>query len=335
MKAVVLFGKREVRVADFPIREVGPRDVKVEVKYCGICGTDFHKVMGKSGSRPVKYPVPLGHEISGYVKEIGAEVKGLSVGDPVTVDPNYSCGACYYCKEGKSWLCSNSMGVVKGMAEYVVAPYENVYKLPEQMDLRAAALCEPLACCIHGMDLLDVRQGENVALVGLGSIGVMMLQLLRLAGAGRILVIEPRAEKKELALSLGATDFLTPDDEEGLLAAKENGHYSKIMECVGNSAAQTVALKVADRGATVVLFGVSNPEDRLSVDVYDLFLRELTLKTSYINPHTTGRAIELLASERLDTDAILAAELSMEEAVEELLTPDLSKKGKVLVRIEA
>lgn len=334
MKAVVLYGKRDVKVGDFPVAEVGDKDIKVAVEYCGICGTDFHKVMGRAGSRPVKYPVPLGHEISGYVAEVGKDVVGFAVGDPVTVDPNYSCGECYYCKEGKGSFCENSRGVVKGMAEYVVAPVKNVYHLPEGIDMKDAALCEPLACCLHGTDLLGTVHGENVALIGFGSIGVIMLQLLRLAGAGRILVIEPREEKREMALSMGATDFVSPFDEEALRGIGEKLHISKVIECVGNMFAQKLAISVADKGATVVFFGVSGAEEQLPVCVYDLFVKELTLKTSYINPHTTGRALELLANKRLDTDSIFSAILSMEEAVGELLEPNYSKIGKVLVKIK-
>lgn len=333
MKAVVLHGKRQVSVSDFPVREVGEKDVKVSVAYCGICGTDFHKVMGRAGSRPVKYPVPLGHEISGHVVEVGSAVKGISVGDPVTVDPNHSCGACYYCKEGKPSFCENAIGIVKGMAEYVVAPYENVYKLPHGMDMKTAALTEPLSCCIHGMDMLQMKQGENVALVGFGAIGVMMLQLMRLSGAGKIVVIEPREEKKELAMKLGATDFISPSDTAVIKGLGEKYHISKVMECVGNSSAQNLAIELADKGATVVFFGVSSNEDLFSLCVYDAFLKELTIKTSYVNPHTTGRAIELIADDRLDTDSIFSAVLSMEEAVEELLTPNYSRRGKVLVKI--
>lgn len=334
MKAVVLYGKGDVKVGDFPVREVGEHDVKVAVAYCGICGTDLHKVMGRAGSRPVKYPVPLGHEISGYVAEVGSAVKGFSVGDPVTIDPNHSCGACYYCREGKTSFCENSSGVVKGMAEYVVAPVENVYPLPRGMDMKVAALAEPLACCLRGMDQLGILEGENVALIGFGSIGVIMLQLMKRAGAARIAVIEPRAEKKELALRLGASDFLAPDDTEAIAALAREGHFSKVMECVGNSSAQTVAVTIADRGATVVFFGVSNSEDRLSMDVYDAFLKELTIKTSYINPHTTGRAVALLASGVLDTELIFSAVLDMEEAVQELLSPNYVRSGKVLVKVQ-
>ena len=141
----------------------------MRVAFCGICGSDFHKVAGKKNTHPVRYPVPLGHEISGVVESVGEGVTAFRVGDPVTVDPNWTCGKCYYCKNGQSSFCENGRGVVKGMAEYVVSPEENVYPLPEGLSLRDAALCEPLACCLRGVDLLGIRHGERVALIGLGA----------------------------------------------------------------------------------------------------------------------------------------------------------------------
>ena len=333
MKAIVLHGKREVRVSDFPVKEVGAGDVKIAVAYCGICGTDLHKVEGKAGSRPVTYPVPLGHEISGYVEEVGSDVSGFKVGDAVTVDPNWSCGKCYYCKEGKPSFCENARGVVKGMAEYVVAPAENVYPLPENMDMKLAALAEPLACCLRGADLLDVSLGETVALIGFGSIGMMMFQLLKYRGASNIIVVETNMEKKAIAEDMGATAFVSPLDADAMAEVKKKYHMSRVIECVGNSAAQKTAIDLADKGATVVLFGVSSAEDKLSLSVYDAFLKELTIKTSYVNPHTTGRAIALLASGLIDTKHIFAKVMEPEEAVAELLQPSYCRNGKVLVRI--
>ncbi len=333
MKAVVLYGKGDVRVGEFPLRTVGPGEVKIAVAYCGICGTDFHKTAGRAGSRPVRYPVPLGHEISGYVAEIGEGVEGLQVGDPVTADPNHSCGRCDYCRMGKPSFCRHAVGVVKGMAEYVVAPAENVYLLPAGMDMRLAALAEPLACCLHGMDLLELKPGETAALVGFGAIGALMLRLMQDAGASRVLVVEPNEERRRLALEQGAAAAISPTDAEALRRFAEEWHISRVMECVGNSSAQQTALDAADRGATVVLFGVSAAEDRLALSVYDAFLKELVIKTSYINPHTTQRAIDWLAAKPRAAEGIFSAVLDMEEAAEELLHPVHSRRGKVLVRI--
>ena len=132
MKAVVLYGPGDVRLGELPKPSVSAGEVCIKVAYCGICGSDFHKAAGKEYIHPVDYPLALGHEISGVITEVGEGVSAFQVGDRVTVDPNWSCGKCYYCKNGQTSFCENGRGVVKGMAEYVVSPEENV---PEIMDL--------------------------------------------------------------------------------------------------------------------------------------------------------------------------------------------------------
>lgn len=334
MKAVILHGPGEVSVGEFATPTPKAGEVRVRVAFCGICGSDFHKVAGKKNTHPVRYPVPLGHEISGVVESVGEGVTRFSVGDRVTVDPNWSCGKCYYCKNGQTSFCENGRGVVKGMAEFVVSPEENVYPLPEGVSLRDAALCEPLACCLRGMDLLGIRQGERVALIGLGAIGAIMLQLIRMAGAGEVLVVDANEARHALAMELGATVFLNAGDKEGIAEYAKTHPVARVLECVGVGPAQETALEVAGRGATVVMFGVSDSAAKLPISLYDAFQKELTIKTSYVNPHTTDRAVQLLASGLLRTDKIIAGELSMEEAAAEMLAPRLTRTGKVLVRID-
>ena len=333
MKAIVLFGPHDAKLADFPEREPAPGEVKVAVSYCGFCGSDFHKYEGKKNTHPVTYPVPLGHEISGHVAAVGAGVTRFHVGDAVTVDPNHSCGKCDFCQKGMSSFCRNGRGVVKGMAEFVVAPEENVYLLPAGLDLKAAALTEPLSCCLHGLDLLDVKAGQSVAVVGFGAIGAMMLQLLKNAGAGEITVLETNQQKREAALSQGATRFLSPADTEAVEALCRETNIDRVIECVGIVPAQKTALKVAGKGATVVLFGVADEADVLPFSAYEAFTKELVIKSSFVNPHTTARAIALLASGSVDADALISRVLSMEEAEQELQTREYSRQGKVLVKI--
>ena len=333
MKAIVLYGPHDVRLADFPEKEMGKGDVRIRVSYCGICGSDFHKVAGKKNTHPVHYPVPLGHEISGVVEAVGEDVTRFRVGDRVSADPNHSCGKCRYCQAGKPSFCEKAKGVVKGMVELVIVPEENVYPLPDGISMQMGALAEPLSCCLHGMDLLAVQMGDNVALVGYGAIGAMMLPLLRRAGACKILVLELSEERRAMALQAGADYALSPNDTEAVEALCQKLWITKVMECVGVTAAQETALNVAGFGATVVLFGVGDSAVRLPVSTHAAFLKELVIKTSYINPHTMERALALLASGTFEGHPIIAKELSMEEAVEEFHTPTHSKKGKVLVRI--
>ena len=334
MKAVVLYGPGDVRLGELPELPLGSEDVRVKVAYCGICGSDFHKVAGKKNTHPVKYPVALGHEISGVIAEVGDKVTAFKLGDRVTVDPNWSCGGCYYCRAGKPSFCENGRGVVKGMAQYVVSPAKNVYPLPEKLSMRAAALAEPLACCLHGMDLLDVHQGERVALIGFGAIGAIMLQLLRLSGAGEIVVIEYNPARRDAALAQGADIFLCSQNAEEVAAYAAENPIDRVIECVGVPAAQESALAVAGKGATVVMFGVADSAQRVPVSFYDAFSKELTIKTSFINPHTTERALRVLAREDFRADDIIHTTLSMEKAVEEFKAPYHTKFGKVLVEID-
>ena len=334
MKAVILHGPKNVAVGEIAVPEMKSTYVKVKVAYCGICGSDYHKVAGKKNTHPVRYPVPLGHEISGVVYEVGEDVSEFKVGDRVTVDPNWSCGCCDACKAGKPSFCHSARGVVKGMAEYVVCPMENVYHLPDGLDLRDAALAEPIACCLRGMDQLEVKSGESVALVGFGAIGAIMLQLLVRAGAAEIAVIEYDKNKKESALAMGATAFIHSEDAEAVKAYAAAHNVDRVIECVGRASAQQTALTVAGYGATVVMFGVSDSAETMPISFYEAFTKELTIKTSFINPHTTARAVRILASGMLDVDSIVYKELSMEEAAEEFMAPNLCRFGKLIVKID-
>lgn len=334
MKAAVLRGPKDVRVEEFPEPPMNENCVKIAVAYCGLCGTDFHKFAGKSGSRPVTYPVPLGHEASGVVVEVGKDVTQFKVGDRVTVDPNWSCGKCHWCHKGKRHLCRNSKGVVKGMAEFICPPEENVYHIPDSLSLRDAALTEPLSCCLHGIELLDVKMGDVIVIIGMGAIGLMMLQLCLKASAGKIIVVEPIEEKRETALKMGASLFINPQTEDVAKVIKENGItcVDKVLECVGLVPTAQLALEVADPGATVVLFGVSDNGAILPVDLYKAFTKELTIKTSYVNPGTMPAAIDLLEKKAIETDSFIQ-EIAIEQLPEELKTKQFTKKGKVVVRI--
>ena len=335
MKATVLFAPKDLRVTDFKEPPLLDNGVKVAVAYCGLCGTDFHKFMGKAGSRPVVYPVPLGHEVSGVVVDVGKNVTEFKKGDRVTVDPNFSCGNCYYCKNGKRHLCSNSKGVVKGLAEYICPPKENVYLIPDTLSLLDASLTEPLSCCLHGVDLLDIKSGETVAVIGCGAIGAIMVQILKSTGAGKIIVFDADDDKRKRAIDLGAHAFINPVKQNVNEEIKNLGveNIDKVIECGGIIATASLALSVAGRGATVVLFGVSDAQAELPLKWYDAFTKELVIKTSYINPNTTVRSIAMLENGVIDTSKLISAVISMEEVVNEISTRALSSKGKVIVKV--
>jgi 2-desacetyl-2-hydroxyethyl bacteriochlorophyllide A dehydrogenase len=333
MKAIVLYGKHDVRLADFPESTVAEDSVKIQVAYCGLCGSDLNKYEGNKSTHPVHYPVPLGHEISGVIIEVGSKVTRFKPGDHVTVDPNWSCGKCHWCQNGKYMFCEDAKGVVKGMAEYVVSPESNVYRIPEGMDLRTAALTEPISCCLHGIDLLELQAGDTAAVVGFGAIGTMMVQLLKAVGAGKIIVVEADKSKRNAAIKMGASEFVCSLDRNSINRLAEKADILRVIECVGLSPAQELALHIAGKGATVVLFGVADEMDRLSFNSYDAFTKELSIKMSFVNPHTTARALAVLNSGVLAVNGLIGKVLSMAEMPNEIQTRVHSRKGKVLVEV--
>ena len=181
MKALRLYGGKDVRLENIPEPEPGPEDIKIKVKWCGICGSDVHEYEMGPFLVPVKKPHPRtgklapivgGHEFSGEVVKVGGNVKNINIGDRVTVRPTLPCYKCYYCKQGRHIQCV-ILGTIGGaadgaFAEYMVAPFDNVYKLPDSLSYEAAAFAEPLACAVHAVNRSRMRLGDAVAIIGAG-----------------------------------------------------------------------------------------------------------------------------------------------------------------------
>lgn len=331
MKAGYYVGDYTYEVRDIPDREPIEDEVKIRVAWCGLCGTDVHKFQGKNGASVVIPPIILGHECSGIVESVGPECEYFQPGDRVACDPSYGCGKCKWCQQGYPNFCLTRHGVAKGFAEYVYPPEQNVYPIKDSLDLKTAAFTEPLSCAIHGMDLIQIESGKTVVMYGMGAIGSLMLQLIYLAGAGRIIVVEREAEKRELALELGA-DQAVSDQEIEAISQAENIDY--VVECIGLKSTMEQAIKIAGKNSKVLLFGLGDPDQPVSFNQFEAYTKELSIYTSYLNPHTSARAVKLLESGRLDTEKNISAELNLEEIGTELQNLNYSKKGKVMVYLD-
>lgn len=330
MRAGYYTGDRTYEVREIPEREPKGDEVKIEVAWCGLCGTDIHKFEGKNGASPVIPPIILGHECSGIVTAVGPDVQYFKPGDRVAADPSFGCGKCIYCQQGLPNFCLERHGVAKGFSDYVYPPEQNVYKVSEDLDLRDAAFAEPLSCVIHGLDLIQIQGGATVAIYGLGSIGSLMLQMVKLSGASRIIVVEREPEKQKLALELGA-DYAVDDREIEQLAERLNIDY--VIECIGLKQTMEQSFRIAGKNSKVLLFGLGDPDQPILMNQFEAYTKELSVYTSYLNPNTTKRAVALLESGKLNTDAIISASLSLEEMEEELKTQKNARKGKVMVRL--
>ena len=330
MKAGFYLGNHTYEVKEIKDRKPVDHEVKIEVAWCGLCGTDIHKFEGKNGASVVVPPIILGHECSGIVTEVGENCENFKPGDRVACDPSWGCGRCEWCKKGYQNFCIHRHGVAKGFAEYDYPPEENVYKIDHSLDLEDAAFTEPLSCVLHGMDLLNIESGSNIVMYGMGSIGSLMLQLLKLTAPKNLIVVEREENKQELAIELGATKACT-DQEIEEIADKLNVDY--VIECIGLKNTMEQAIHIAGKRAKVLLFGLGDPEENVSFNQFEAYTKELSIYTSYLNPHTSRKAISLLESGVIDTKKIISARLSLEEMGEELKTKKYSRKGKVMVSL--
>ena len=197
-----------MKVQESPVPKLEPDGVLVRVMACGICGTDVHIYEGDKGAADTTPPVILGHEFSGVVEAVGEKVSRVKAGDRVCIDPNSLYGACSYCRTGIGHFCENMVGIGTtvdgGFAEYCAVPESQVYRLAAGISFEEGAMAEPLACCLHGIDLCEIRPGSAVMVIGAGLIGLMMVQLAKLSGVRLVAVLEPVEEKRILALKLGA-----------------------------------------------------------------------------------------------------------------------------------
>lgn len=338
MKAAVYYGVHDLRVEEVPIRELADNEVLIKVKFCGVCGTDIHIFNGDGGSFEVAPPLIPGHEFSGVVEKIGSKCDRIKVGDRVTGDPNCMCGECYFCKNGKQHFCTNNIGYGTtadgGFAEYVVMQERQVYTFAEDLSFLEAAMAEPMSCCLNGIDLCHIKSGDTVLVMGGGPIGIIMLQLAKYAGAAKLILSEPVEEKRELAMKLGATKTINPIEED--VQAVLNDYCENVdcvIECVGNIHTQEDAVKFAGKCATVMFFGLASPDESFPLKPDEVFKKELTITSSFINPYTYQRAISVLESKTIDLESIITNIVPLEQINDVFTKPEFRRTGKVMIRV--
>jgi 2-desacetyl-2-hydroxyethyl bacteriochlorophyllide A dehydrogenase len=334
MNAVVLYGPGKIEVKEVPNVEPNENEVLIKVKNCGVCGTDISLF---NGNYPANYPVIIGHEFSGEVAQIGKNVSNINVGERVTVDPNFVCHSCFFCRIGKEHLCNNlsSMGVHcdGANAEYCVVNQSNVYKFPENLSFEEAAFTEPLACALHGSDLANIKMGDTVLVIGGGSMGNLITQCARLQGAANIIVSEPISERRKKALENGATSCLDPskqDVEAEVMMINPNG-ADVVFEVAGNSEAQTMCISMVRKGGTIVYFGCSPKDHLIKINPFIINENELKILGSFNNQFSTSRAIELLSKRKIKVENLITNRLALEDYMRVFKIIDNKNTLKIMV----
>lgn len=340
MKASRFLGNKTFAVTDLPTPHAGPGELVLRNQVCGVCGTDVHIYLGEPGSADVNPPVVLGHEYSGEVVEVGEGVTGFAVGDHVTVDPNIYCGHCAYCQNGKKQLCPSmeAIGVTRdgGFAQYSRIPASQAFKLEPTVPWEAAAMAEPLACCLHGIDLAGIQVGDKVCVVGGGAIGLLMVQLAKLSGASQIVLSEPNEKRRQVGLQLGANAAIDPTrpDAQEAFAQVLGGGANVVIECVGNVPAVKSAFQFAGKGATVLLFSVPKVDATFDLPLFDVYKKELTIKGSFVNPDTHARAVALINSGKVDFGPIITHRFTLDQLPEAIAMQMSDASIKVVVEAQ-
>jgi len=294
---------------------IGEDEVLIDVRACGICGSDVHGMDGSTGRR--RPPIIMGHEASGVIAEVGGKVTGWSPGDRVTFDSTVYCGSCWFCQRGAINLCDNRrvLGVScedyrqhGAFAEYVAVPQRILYRLPEALSFERAAMVEAVSIAVHAVERAPISLGDTAVVVGAGMIGLLVVQALRLAGCGIIIAVDLEAERLKLAERLGADVSLKADDCDVL---KEVKHHTRgrgadlAMEVVGTSPTVNTALACVRKGGAVTLIGNLKPS--IELPLQSVVTRQLTLCGSCASSGEYSACLDLMARGTINVAALISA----------------------------
>lgn len=321
MKALRYLGPERLEVQNLPDPVPEKGEVLIKVRACGICGSDVHGYYGLTGRRIP--PVTMGHEFCGEVCELGADVKHFSVGDRVVVQPINFCGECENCKKGLTMLCLNKrfLGVLSengAMAEYVAVPEKLLYKIPDSCSFYQGALVEPYAVAYGGRLKAGDVAGKTVLVVGAGTIGLCVVQLIKQMNPGKLIVSDLSETRLKIALSMGADAAINSKEEDFLEAITRitDGNMVDVsIECVGVQSSANQSIQCLRVGGTTVWLGMSQKE--MTINMQDIVCSARRVLGSFNYTHKEfGEVAEIVASGQLNTDKLISRVVSLEEAIE-------------------
>jgi L-iditol 2-dehydrogenase len=308
MTAAVLYGREDVKVEQLPIPETGPGEVRVKVRAALTCGTDLKVYRRGYHARMIVPPAVFGHEFAGEIDAVGEGVEGWTPGERVVAANSAACDVCFYCMRGRPELCEDLLFVNGAYAEYITLPQrlvqKNLLRMPEGLAYEDAALVEPLACVVRGMEEADVQPGETVAVLGAGQIGLMFIRLCKLAGA-RVIAVAKRPDRLKTAEMLGADQVIAAqacDNVVTAVSSAANGGRGpdRVIECVGLPEVWEQAIEMVRKAGLVSLFGGCPKESTVRLNADRIHYDEITLLgTFHHTPATVRTALELISDGRL------------------------------------
>jgi L-iditol 2-dehydrogenase len=321
MLAAVYYNNQDVRIEEMAIPKIGEDEALLKVMASGICGSDVIEWY-----RVPKAPRVLGHEATGVIGKVGANVKSLKVGDRVFVSHHVPCFQCRYCQRRNHTACHTlhkTNYFPGGFAQYVRVPKINVefgiYKLPDSMSFEEGTFIEPLACVLRGQRLANLQEDDTLLIIGSGVSGILHAQLAKLKGVQNIVVADINPFRLKLAKKFGASIAL--DARENMLQKLKEANDGRLADqvyvCTGATSAAVSALDCVESGGTILFFAVPDPTVKLSVPINQFWRNEITMRTSYgAAPNDLEDSMKVLMTDKLNVKDMITHRLSLREAQE-------------------
>lgn len=321
--ANIYYGPGDLRFKRVPTPRVNPGDVLIKVKFSSVCASDVRVFKGEKKAEPGTI---LGHELAGEVSAVGDGVKEFSVGNRVTVYPVVFCGSCFYCRIGHQNMCVNrktfGYDYNGAFAEYVLVPSRlvrlgNVVKVPDELSLEEAAFTEPLGCSINGVDILNLKIGESLLIIGAGPMGLMLLTVAKCSGASKIIVSEMHKGRRELAEKLGANIVVNPVEEDlvdRIMAETDGLGVDTAILSIGSPKAAAEALKAVRKEGRINFFAGFPAGSQLTIDPDIIHYKMLHVTASQNAPLTVfKRALEMMAEKRIDLKPLITGRFPLRD----------------------
>ncbi|NHI84276.1 MAG: hypothetical protein EAX81_08255 [Candidatus Thorarchaeota archaeon] len=342
MKAAVYHNVGDVRYEETDIPEIGDGELLVKVGTALTCGTD---VKTYKRGHPVllsSLPTLFGHEYAGTIEEVGNNVEGFEKGMRVVATNSAPCGTCFFCKRGSPNLCPQlKSSLVNGaFAEYIRVPAPvvkwNTHQIPDSLRFREAALTEPLACVVHGIQEADIRLGDTVAIIGAGPIGQMLIMLAKKSGASTVIVSDFAELRRNTAKRAGADIVVDPEAENPIGRVKEetSGYGADVViEAVGLPTTWEQAVDMTRDAGTTILFGGAASGTKFELDTVRFHYGQLTIKgVFHLTPRHVGQALKLIIAGDIDPDILISHEMPLKRVTEALEMMGAGKSMKVAIK---
>src|ERR1017187_4277401 len=323
MKALVLSEYKKLDIVDMAVPRPAEDELLIRIRACGICGSDVHGFDGSTGRRLP--PIVMGHEAAGEVEAVGTAVHCFKPGDRVTFDSTVYCGKCFFCRRGQINLCDNReiIGVstpafrrMGAFAEYVCVPERIAYLLPETMPFAHAALIEAVSVAVHAVSLTPIALEDTVVVVGAGMIGLLTMQAARMAGAGRVFVMDIDDTRLEMARNLGATETFNSRNADvipQIMLQTAGRGADAALECVGNSVTVKLAVDSVRKGGTTTLIG--NVAPTVEFGLQSVVTRQIRVQGSCASSGEYPACISLISRGAIRVEPLVSAVAPLEEGI--------------------